>query len=89
MKIGAILWHLKGRKISDFRFKRDDKKAGFEFDRRLQAVDESQLNRYLVQIDAGVSPESFPDICRINGQYSAFGIRFSPIGAGIFEVNYQ
>ena len=89
MKIGAILWHLKGRKISDFRFERDDKKAGFEFDRRLQAVDESQLNRYLVQIDAGVSPESFPDICRINGQYSAFGIRFSPIGAGIFEVNYQ
>jgi hypothetical protein len=89
MKICAILWHLKGRKISDFRFESDDKKAGFELDRRLQAVDESQLNRYLVQIDAGVSPDSFPDISQINKQYSAFGIRFSHRGAGIFEINYQ
>jgi len=89
MKICAILWHLKRRKISDFRFESDHHKAGFELDRRLQAVDESQLNRYLVQIDAGVSPDSFPDICRMNEPYSVFGIRFSPTGAGILEINYQ
>jgi hypothetical protein len=89
MKIGAILWHLKERKISNFRFESDDKMAGFELERRLQAVNESQLNGYLVQIAAGVSPDSFPDICRINKQYSAFGIRFSHTGAGIFEISYQ
>jgi radical SAM superfamily enzyme YgiQ (UPF0313 family) len=89
MKICAILWHLKGRKISDFRFESDHRQAGFELDRRLQAVDKAQLNRYLLHIDAGVSPDSCPDICRINGQYSAFGIRFSIRGAGIFEINHQ
>jgi radical SAM superfamily enzyme YgiQ (UPF0313 family) len=88
MKICALLWHLKGRKVSGFRFERDDKKAGFELDRHLQAVNESQLNRYLVQIDAGISPHSFADICRINKQYSAFGIRFSHTGIGIFEISY-
>ena len=89
MKICAILWHLKRRKISDFRFESDHNQAGFELDRRLQAVDESQLNRYLVQIDAGVLPDSFPDICRMNRQYSAFGTRFSISGAGIFEINHS
>ena len=89
MKICAILWHAEGRKISGFRFESDHNQAALELDRRLQAVDESQLNRYLVQIDAGVSPDSFPDIYRINKQYSAFGIRFSPRGAGMFEINHQ
>jgi radical SAM superfamily enzyme YgiQ (UPF0313 family) len=89
MKICAILWHLEGRKVRDFRFVRDEKKAGFELDRHLQAVNESPLNRYLVQIDAGVSPHSFSDICRMNGHYSAFGIRFSHTGVGIFEINYS
>ena len=89
MKICAILWHAEGRKISGFRFESDHNQAALELDRRLLAVDESQLNRYLVQIDAGVSPDSFPDIYRINKQYSAFGIRFSPRGAGMFEINHQ
>ena len=90
MKICAILWHLKGRKISNFRFERDDKKAGFELDRRLQAVDESQLNRYLVQIDAGVSPDSFPDISRMNQAiFRIWDQVLSDAGAGIFEINYQ
>ena len=89
MKICAILWHSKGRKISDFRFESDHNQAGFEMDRCLQAVDESQLNRNLVQIDAGVLPDSLADIFRMNGPYSALGIRFSIGEAGIFEINHR
>ena len=89
MKICAMLWDVKGRKISDFRFANNGEKAGIELDRILQAVDESLLNRYLVQIDAGISPHSFADICRIKDHYSAFGIRFSYTGIGTVEISYS
>jgi len=87
MKICAMLWHLKGRKINDFRFDNDDKKAGLDLDRRLQALDESQINRYLVQIDARIAPDSFPDISQVNQQVSAFGFSFSAVGAHTLEVD--
>jgi len=76
MKICAMLWHLKGRKINDFRFDNDEKKTGLDLDRRLQALDESQLNRYLAQIDGGTSLESMPDIYISNQHISAFGFIF-------------
>jgi anaerobic magnesium-protoporphyrin IX monomethyl ester cyclase len=76
MKICAMLWHLKGRKINDFRFDNDDKQAGLDLDRRLQALDESQINRYLTQIDAGASLESLPDISISKQHISAFGFTF-------------
>jgi hypothetical protein len=87
MKICAMLWHLKDRKINVFRFDNDDKTAGLDLDRRLQTLDESQINRYLAQIDAGISPESFPDISQVNQQVSAFGLRFSAIGANTLEID--
>ncbi len=86
MKICAMLWHLKGRKINNFRFDNDDKKAGLDLDRRLKALDESQINRYLTQIDAGISLDSLPDICQVNQQVSAFGIGFSAVGANTLEI---
>jgi radical SAM superfamily enzyme YgiQ (UPF0313 family) len=76
MKICATLWHLKGRKINDFRFDNDDKKTGLDLDRRLQALNESQLNRYLTQIDGGASLESLPHINITNQYISAFGFTF-------------
>jgi anaerobic magnesium-protoporphyrin IX monomethyl ester cyclase len=87
MKICAMLWHLKGRKINDFRFDSDDKKAGLDLDRRLQTLDESQLNRYLAQIDAGISPDSYPDISQFNKLVSAFGLGFSAVGANTLEID--
>ena len=87
MKICAMPWHLKGRKINDFRFDIDDKKAGLDLDRRLEATDESQLNRYLAQIDAGISPGSFPDFNQVDHQVSAFGLRFSAVGANTLEID--
>jgi len=86
MKICAMLWHLKGRKINDFRFDNDDKRAGLDLDRHLQALDESQINRYLAQIDAGISLDSLPDICQANQQVSAFGLSFSAVGANTLEI---
>jgi radical SAM superfamily enzyme YgiQ (UPF0313 family) len=87
MKICALMWHSKKREINDFRFDIDAKKKGLELDRRLQTLDERQLNRYLAQIDAGISPGSFPDISQVNRQFFAFGISFSSAGAGALEIN--
>ena len=87
MKICAMLWHLKGRKINGFRFDNDEKKTGLDLDRRLQALDESQINRYLAQIDGGISPDSFPDISQVDQQVFAFGLRFSAIGANTLEID--
>jgi len=87
MKICAMVWHLKGREIDAIRFDNDNKKTGLELDRRLRVLDESQLNRYLVQIDAGVSPDSFADISLANSKISAFGISFSTAGATAFEID--
>ena len=87
MKICAMLWHLKGRKINGFRFDNDEKKTGLDLDRRLQALDESQINRYLAQIDAGISPDSFPDISQVDQQVFAFGLRFTAIGANTLEID--
>ena len=89
MKICAMVWHLNGRKINNFRFDNDDKKTGLDLDRRLQALDESQLNRYLAQIDAGVSPDSFADISPVNQQLSAFGQSFSLAGANTLEIDLR
>jgi hypothetical protein len=87
MKICAMPWHLKGRKINDFRFDIDGKKAGLDLDRRLEAMDESQINRYLAQIDAGISPGSFPDFNQVNQQISAFGLSFSAVKDSTFEID--
>jgi hypothetical protein len=87
MKICAMLWHLKDRKINIFRFDNDDKKAGLDLDRRLQALDESKINRYLAQIDAGISPDSFPDIRRDSQRLCAFGIRFFFVGDSALEID--
>ena len=87
MKLCAMLWHLEGRKMNVFRFDNDDKKAGLDLDRRLQALAESQINRYLALIDVGISPDSFPDIRRVNQQVSAFGLSFSAVGANTIEID--
>ena len=79
MKICAMVWHLKGRKIDGFRFDNDDQKTGLDLDRRLRALDDLLLNRYLAQIDGGISPDSFPDINPINQHFYAFGIGFSVV----------
>jgi hypothetical protein len=55
----------------------------------MQALDESQLNRYLAQIDAGVSPDSFADISPVNQQLSAFGLSFSLAGANTLEIDLR
>ena len=87
MKICAMLWHLKGRKINDFRFENDDKKAGLDLDRRLQVLNESQLNRYLAQIDAGASLESLPDINISNQHIAAFGFTFCKAKNRTLEIS--
>ena len=63
------------------------KKTGADLGRRLQALDESQLNRYLAHTDGGISPDSLPNISRAHGQIEAFGIEFSVVGGRIFEVD--
>jgi radical SAM superfamily enzyme YgiQ (UPF0313 family) len=89
MKICAMVWHLNGRKIDGFRFDNDDQKTGLDLDRRLRALDELQLNRYLAQIDGGISAGAFPDINSINQQFLAFGIGFSVVENRILEIDLQ
>jgi hypothetical protein len=76
MKICTLLWHQKDRKINNFRFDIDDQKTGLDLDRRLQALDELQLNRFLAQIDGGASLESLPYISITNQYASALGFTF-------------
>ena len=87
MKICAMVWELKGRKITDFRFANDNRKIGLELNNRLQALDGSLLSRYMAQIDSGISPDSLPDINLVNQKISAFGIGFSVVGDRILEVD--
>jgi anaerobic magnesium-protoporphyrin IX monomethyl ester cyclase len=87
MKICALVWHLNGRKINEFRFDNDANMTGLDLDKRLQAMTETQLNRYLTQIDAGVSADSFADIDRNRQRLSAFGIRFSHGGDSAIEID--
>jgi hypothetical protein len=86
MKICAMVWALVGRKISDFQFIRDAEKTGETLESRLRALDDTQLNRYLVQIDGGISPDSLPDIIPGNHQITAFGIGFSVVGDSTLEI---
>ena len=88
MKICAMVWHLKGREIDDVRFEIDDQKAGLDLDRRLGSQDESLLNRYLVQIDAGIAPDSLPDISLANSKISAFGFGFSVVEDSTLEIDF-
>ena len=76
MKICALVWQLKHRKVNDFRFADDDQNTGIELERRLLAVDESKLNRRLSQVDGNPAPEALPDINTSNPYISAFGIKF-------------
>jgi hypothetical protein len=87
MKICAMVWHLKGREIDDVRFEIDDQKAGLDLDRRLGSLDESQLNRYLAQIDAGIAPDSLADIRLVNSKISAFGFGFSVVENSTLEID--
>ena len=89
MKICAMVWQLKGRKIADFRFNNDDQKIGLELNNRLQALDQSQLNRYLAQIDGGVLPDSLQDISLVNQKISAFGFGFSVVEDRILEIDLR
>jgi radical SAM superfamily enzyme YgiQ (UPF0313 family) len=90
MKICAMVWHLKGREIDAIRFDNDNKKTGLELDRRLRALDESRLNRYLVQIDAGASLDSLPHISILNQHISAFGFTFcKPKDKGFFSIFFN
>jgi hypothetical protein len=87
MEICAMVWHLKERIILDFRFDTDAEKTGAELERRLQTLDESQLNRYLAQIDAGNKPDSLLNINQDNQKITAFGISFSLNGDRILEID--
>ncbi len=77
MKICAMVWHLKGRGIDNFRFDTDGKKNGLDLDRLLGTLDELKLNRYLARIDAGNMPDSLSSINQDNQKITAFGIGFS------------
>ncbi len=90
MKICAMVWHLKGSEIDDVRFEIDDQKAGLDLDRRLGSLDESLLNRYLAQIDAGASLDSLPHISILNQHISAFGFTFcKPKDKGFFSIFFN
>ena len=54
----------------------DDKKTGFDLHRRLRTLNESQLNRYLAQIDGGAYLVSMPGFSISNQHISAFGFTF-------------
>lgn len=87
MKTCALVWHLKGRDIDYFQFDTDDRKTGFDLDRRLRALDELQLNRYLAQMDAGASADSLPHIRILNQHISTFGLTFcKPKDKGFFSI---
>jgi hypothetical protein len=87
LKICALVWRLKTSKINDFKFDIDDKKTGFELDRRLQIIDEPHLNRYLAQIDDVASCKAMPDISISNQSISAFGFTFCNAKNGVIEIS--
>jgi radical SAM superfamily enzyme YgiQ (UPF0313 family) len=89
MKICAMVWDLKRRKINDFRLNSDNQKIGLELNNRLQALDESLLSRYLAQIDGGISPDTLPDIYLVDQKISAFGIGFSVVEDRILEIDLR
>jgi hypothetical protein len=87
MKLCALIWHYRKGEINDFRFDIDDKKMGLKLDRRLQNLNEMQLNRYLTQIDGGVCLETMPDISISKQNISAFGIKFYPSRNMAMEIS--
>jgi anaerobic magnesium-protoporphyrin IX monomethyl ester cyclase len=86
MKICAMIWHYKNRKIDAFQFAADHHKTGREIDRRLQALDKARLNRCLVKIDDGVAPGLCQDIIQADPHIFAFGFQFFSVGGRLFEV---
>jgi radical SAM superfamily enzyme YgiQ (UPF0313 family) len=89
MKICAMAWHLRGRKINDFWFVSDDRKTGLELDRCLGMLDESRLNRYLAQIDGGNAPDSMADIRMVDHKIYVFGITFSAVEDNTLVIDFR
>ncbi len=89
MKICTVVWHFNGRVINNFRFDNDHKEVGIEIDRQLQTLDELRLNRYLSQIDSGVSTELFPDIIYSNQHIFVFGFTFFSYKNRTIEIVLQ
>ena len=86
MKVCAVVWHLNGKQINNFRFADDHKEVGIALDRQLQALDGLRLNRHLSRIDSGTSIELFPDIVYSNQCISAFRFTFLPDKNKTIEV---
>lgn len=89
MKICAIVWHIKGRGLDAFRFEKDHRDVGLEIEKRLQKVEESRLNQYLVQIDTGFSMELFPDFAFSLQHISAFGFTHFTAKSNLIEITLQ
>ena len=86
MKICALVWHLGGRQFNIFRFSQDQEKTGIGLDKRLHALDESRLNRYLNILDAQNAKTSLPDIVISEPDILAFGLEFCVIKNRIFQI---
>jgi anaerobic magnesium-protoporphyrin IX monomethyl ester cyclase len=89
MKICAMVWHIKGRDIADFRFDSDGEKTGLDLDRLLGTLDELKLNRYLARIDAGNKPDSLLNINQDNQTITAFGIGFSIVEDSTLAIDFH
>jgi hypothetical protein len=90
MKICAMIWHLKGRKINEFRFNKEDRKTGLALDRHLGKLEESLLNKYLIQIDGSISLDSLPHFSISNQHISAFGIMYcKPKDKSFFSISFK
>jgi len=87
MKICALVWHINGRAIHAMKFDNDGRQTGLALDKRLRALEELELNRYLARIDAGIRPDTFLDIKRVDQQTFAFGINFSIAGTAAIEID--
>jgi len=87
MKICALVWHLNGRSIDDFRFETDSERAGGELEKRLKALAETQITRFLVEIDAGRNPAVNADVRRVGRTINAFGIVFSVLEVRTLEID--
>ena len=76
MKICAMIWHLGGKKMNDFRFEIDSRKTGIVIEKRMQPLRASQLNQYITQLDAGAAAVLFADISISEEHLHAFGFTF-------------
>jgi len=88
MKTCALVWHMKRKAINALQFDHDGRQTGMALDQHLQTLDESTLNSYLARIDAGIEPDTFSDIKRVDQQISAFGISFIVVEDRILKIDF-